>query len=651
MEYQVNFGSLATRPSTRASGDGSCFRIALLGDFSAGANRGRLETGKQLATRKALKVDCDNLDATLMRLKVRLTLPAGPGGSSVELSIASMEDFHPDQLFENLEFFAELSGLRQRLENSSTFAKAASEVQSWAGTIPPQGTADGLARGSVIPADGKLSDFSALVGRPSAQDASLRSLKELLRELVAPYVVQAADPRQPAMIGAVDEALSAAMRGVLDNPDFQALEALWRSVDFLVRRLETDESLQIVLYDISAEELAADLSKADSLDQSGLYDLLIEQPAGDANQGPLSAIIGLYTFERTPPHAELLGRLARIVAEAPAVFLSAVGADCLDQDPKDLHPLIKEAWGALAKMPEAGYLGLASPRFLLRLPYGAKTEPIESFEFEEFTPKTGLRGMLWGNPAVIGALLLGQTFAAQGSKMSLGSVLGVGEMPFYYFTDKDGDQVALPCTERMMTARLSSLLTGQGLIPLVCMKGSPEVRLGGFGSIAGHELGGTWAPIAARTPATVKAPPRAAPAPPPANIPAAVVPTPPAAVLTAPPAKARTALAEPQKQASQEAPRTDAAKPPAQSPAPPKPAVPKTAAQSPTPEKATAPAPVEAKPAASPKPAAETPPAAPAANTELDNLLADLAQKKEEKQEAAGEGEMDPELKALLADL
>jgi type VI secretion system protein ImpC len=103
--------------------------------------------------------------------------------------------------------------------------------------------------------------------------------------------------------------------------------------------------------------------------------------------------------------------------------------------------------------------------------------------------------MLWGNPAVIAGLLLGQTFAKQGSKMKLGTVLGVGEMPFYYFTDKDGDQVALPCTERLMSARLASLLTSQSLIPLVCMKGAPEVRLGGFVSVAGRELAGPWAPV------------------------------------------------------------------------------------------------------------------------------------------------------------
>src|SRR5258707_14991206 len=102
------------------------------------------------------------------------------------------------------------------------------------------------------------------------------------------------------------------MRSVIHHPDFQAFEALWRSVDLLVRRLETDEQLQIVLHDVTAEELAADLSQADALENSGLYKLLVENPALDADQGPFAVVIGNYLFEQTPPHGELLGRIARL---------------------------------------------------------------------------------------------------------------------------------------------------------------------------------------------------------------------------------------------------------------------------------------------------------------------------------------------------
>ncbi len=89
-------------------------------------------------------------------------------------------------------------------------------------------------------------------------------------------------------------ALSDAMRRVLHHPDFQAVEALWRGVELLVRRIETDARLQIVLYDISAEALAADVARSNALEELALYELLVEQPALDADLGSLSLIAGLY---------------------------------------------------------------------------------------------------------------------------------------------------------------------------------------------------------------------------------------------------------------------------------------------------------------------------------------------------------------------
>src|SRR5207237_5718770 len=121
-----------------------------------------------------------------------------------------------------------------------------------------------------------------LIGAPTVMAKPAVSLSDLLKQAVGPYVVAAKDPRQDQLVATVDSALAATMRTVLHHPDFQSFEALWRSVDLLVRRLETDEHLQIVLYDVTAEELAADLSKADSLDNTGLYKMLIEQPALDA---------------------------------------------------------------------------------------------------------------------------------------------------------------------------------------------------------------------------------------------------------------------------------------------------------------------------------------------------------------------------------
>src|SRR6266850_7836364 len=157
MAYEVNFGTMRVSASKTAVKKSGRFRIALLGDFSARANSGKLDTGASLAARKPLKVDCDNLDATLKRFGVKLRLPIGADGGVVELAVNSMDDLHPDQLYSNLPIFSELSGLRQRLKTQSTFAKAAKEVQGWAGMKIARPRRP-RARSSAIPAGGKLSD-------------------------------------------------------------------------------------------------------------------------------------------------------------------------------------------------------------------------------------------------------------------------------------------------------------------------------------------------------------------------------------------------------------------------------------------------------------------------------------------------------------
>ena len=61
-------------------------------------------------------------------------------------------------------------------------------------------------------------------------------------------------------------------------------------------------------------------------------------------------------------------------------------------------------------LPDAETIGLALPRFLLRLPYGKKTFSAESFDFEEFEGAPGHEDYLWGNSAFAVALRLGRAF-------------------------------------------------------------------------------------------------------------------------------------------------------------------------------------------------------------------------------------------------
>ena len=136
MRYEFNFGSLGTVPPRSGGKAGERFRLAVLGDFSARANRGEVEVGEALAGRKPLAVDIDNFDQLISRLGIKLQLDIGGEDGTVDVAINSIDDFHPDQLYDNLELFSHLSGLRQRLNNRATFAKAAKEVQGWPGVTP-----------------------------------------------------------------------------------------------------------------------------------------------------------------------------------------------------------------------------------------------------------------------------------------------------------------------------------------------------------------------------------------------------------------------------------------------------------------------------------------------------------------------------------
>ena len=505
MMLDLSFGSIsAERPDTKPSR----FRIALMGDFSGRAAKGEVEIGSDLAKRRPIKLDVDTLDKVIHGFATTLILPIGKKGQGIEVELSSIDALHPDELFENVEMFAELVALKRRLASGSTAKGAVTELREWGKEFgkkvsPPARTS----KGNAVPADRKLSDFAKLIGGNVTRKATASPADELLQRIVGPYIQALPDPDASAMQEAVEESLAGAMRLVLHHPEFQSVEAQWRMLDLITRSVETDAKLDIVLYDISAEELAADLSAQDDLTQSGFCELLTEStPDG---RGPFSAVCGFYTFEETPPHAELLGRIAKVCAHVNAPFFGAISPGFMEVAKDDRHPMVAQAWDALRAMPEAGHVALASPRFLLRRPYGAKSEPIYEFEFEEFTEQEGLSGMLWANPVALVVILLARSFRKTGPSLGLGSVMSLGEIPFHYVKDRYGDQVALPCTERNLTQVKTQNAIARGFMPVVSVKGRDEVRLASFQSLAGDIVLGPWSGVAPPKPKAE--PERAAP--------------------------------------------------------------------------------------------------------------------------------------------
>lgn len=503
MSLDLSFGSLSKdRPE---GGRAARFRIALMGDFSGRAAKGEVEIGSDLAARRPIKLDVDTLDRVIAGFATTLVLPIGKKGQGIEVELSSIDDLHPDELFEKVEMFAELVALKRRLASGSTAKGAVTELREWGKEFgkkvnPPARTS----AGNAVPADRKLSDFAKLIGGNVRAKAKATPAEELMSRIVGPYIQALPDPNAAAMQEAVEESLAGAMRLVLHHPEFQSLEAQWRMLDLITRSVETDAKLDIVLYDISAEELAADLAAQEDLSASGFCELLVEgTPDG---RGPFSAVCGFYTFEETPPHAELLGRIAKVCAHVNAPFFGAISTGFMEVPMDDRHPLVAEAWDALRALPEAGHVALTSPRFLLRRPYGAKSEPIYEFDFEEFTEAEGLSGMLWANPVALVVILLARSFRKTGPSLGLGGVMGLGGMPYHFVKDRYGDQVALPCTERNLTQTRTQAAIARGLMPVVSVKGRDEVRLASFQSLAGSTVLGRWSDVP--PPMPKEAPPR-----------------------------------------------------------------------------------------------------------------------------------------------
>ncbi|WP_425466070.1 type VI secretion system contractile sheath small subunit [Ostreiculturibacter nitratireducens] len=489
---QSGFGVLAApRPSAEAL-DRKKFRMAIFGDFSGRSARGVIETGAALANRRAIKLDVDEIDEVIEGFGTTLMLPLAADGISVAVPLGELDDLHPDELFENVEIFAALAGLRQQLKTGSMAEKATERLLEWSRQYSTPVAVPRRSAATSVPADRRLSDFQALIGDTKAALSRSSPVDDLIARIVGPHIVKAPDSGVAPMLAAVDAALESAMCLVLHHPEFQAVEAQWRSLDLLARRIETDEKLEIVLFDVSAEELAVDLAAGSDLAQSGFFGLLNSALDPETGDGGFSALFGLYGFEETPPHAEILGRIAKVASFVDAPFFGAMSPAFLDVPMEERHPLVAQAWDRLRALPEAAYVGLASPRFLLRLPYGAKSEPISAFPFEEFNVRTGLSGMLWANPVVLVAILLAATFKKDGKSMSLGSLMTLGDMPFHYVSDRYGDQVALPCTDRNMTQDAAQQALARGYMPVLSPKGRNEVRLGSFRSLGGSEIAGPW---------------------------------------------------------------------------------------------------------------------------------------------------------------
>ncbi len=291
-----------------------------------------------------------------------------------------------------------------------------------------------------------------------------------------------------AMIAAIDAKLTSQVNKIIHHPDYQQLESAWRGLHYMVNNTETDEHLKIRVIDISKKDLAKTLKKfkGAAWDQSPLFKKVYEQEYGQFGGEPFGALVGDYHFDQSPPDVELLGEMSKIAAAAHAPFITGASPNLMQMEswqelanPRDLTKIFATpeyaGWRSLRESDDSKYLGLCMPRFLARTPYGADTNPVEEFDFEEDTAGADHSKYAWANAAYAMATNINRSYKLYGWGSRIRGIESGGaveNLPLHTFPSDDGGVDQKCPTEIAISDRREAELSKAGLLSLIHRKNS-----------------------------------------------------------------------------------------------------------------------------------------------------------------------------------
>jgi type VI secretion system protein ImpC len=354
--------------------------------------------------------------------------------------------------------------------------------------LPPENAAQGAGAAAAAPAE--MNEFDALLNKefkardPEKQTAVHAAVRTLAEQALSSTSLISTDATKTisAIIAEIDRKLSEQINLIMHNEDFKALEGAWRGLHYLVNNTETDETLKIRVLNISKKDLNKTLKNFEGTawDQSPVFKKLYEEEFGSPGGQPYGCLLGDYHFDHSPSDVKMLGNLAQIASAMHAPFLAGAAPSVMGMDswqelgnPRDLTKIMQSpeyaSWRSLRESEDARYLGLAMPRFLSRIPYGAKTAPVEEFDFEEDTAGADHNKYVWSNAAYAMGVNVTRAFKLYGwcarirGLESGGTVEG---LPVHTFPTDDGG-VDMKCpTEIAITDRREAELAKNGFMPL-----------------------------------------------------------------------------------------------------------------------------------------------------------------------------------------
>ncbi|HEY1576620.1 MAG TPA: type VI secretion system contractile sheath large subunit [Terracidiphilus sp.] len=289
-------------------------------------------------------------------------------------------------------------------------------------------------------------------------------------------------------IAQIDELLQLQLDQILHNPAFQALEASWRGLHYLVDKSETGTHLKIRLLNASKADLVKDIESAVEFDQSALFKQIYEEEYGTYGGNPFSVLIGDYDFGRDPADMATLTGISGVAAAAHAPFIAAASPQLFDwasytemNTPRDLAKIFETAelikWRSFRESEDSRYVTLTLPRMMMRYPYGPKTKPVDGLNYtEQLSGKEAdHESYLWGNPAYALGARITDAFSKYRWCAAIRGAEGgglVADLPIYTFKTDNGD-ITFKCpAEVSITDRREKELNDLGFLALCHCKGT-----------------------------------------------------------------------------------------------------------------------------------------------------------------------------------
>ena len=422
---------------------------------------------RRVGGRRAWRVDREDLDAAITGIRPALRLRIMPELDPIVISFASIDDFHPDALVDRVHVSP-----ASRARCGRAASRRGAQARSAGGRSAQRRACDGR-----VAQRGRRRELArrhtrravAGAGR-AAPVATARRSGRVHRQAVRRHLVQEPSARETDAAKRTEELLSAALRVLLHHPSFQAVESLWRAVELLVRRVETGETAEIHLFDVTKEEVVADAA--------GIQQMLM------ASGRAWSLLAAVHTYG--PEDAQTLASLAavgkRLGAPCRGRSPTFAGVESFAASPDEEDWSFPAELDSLRQSSDGSYLALVLPRFLARESYGKRGIQCERLAFEEFPSgeREHASCLLWANGAILCALAIGARVAEGDAAPTRASIDG---LPLEIAT-VDGDAVAIPCAEASLGQSEVERLLDHGLTPLASMRDSATVIIPRIQSVA-----------------------------------------------------------------------------------------------------------------------------------------------------------------------